>query len=58
MKDIIIFDNTKENQNIGKIKGSYDDILIGYTTLICQTAIKSKKKTLRCCFGYIVYNQK
>ncbi|WP_297244927.1 hypothetical protein [uncultured Brachyspira sp.] len=45
MKDtIIIFDNTKENQSIIKIKGSYENILIGYTTLIYQTAIKSKKK--------------
>ena len=45
MKDtFILFDNTKENKSVGKIKGSYDDILIGYTTLIYQTAIKSKKK--------------
>ncbi|MDA0027630.1 hypothetical protein OFR39_13535 [Brachyspira hyodysenteriae] len=27
-----------------KIKGSYDDVLIGYMTLIYQTAIKTKKK--------------
>lgn len=45
MKDtIIIFDNTKENQTMIKIKGSYDDVLIGYMTLIYQTAIKTKKK--------------
>ena len=45
MKDtFILFDNTKENETVGKIKGSYDDILIGYTTLIYQTAIKTKKK--------------
>ena len=45
MKDtIIVFDNTKENESVGKIKGSYDDVLIGYMTLIYQTAIKSKKK--------------
>ena len=45
MKDtFILFDNTKENETIGKIKGSYDDILIGYTTLIYQTAIKNNKK--------------
>ncbi len=45
MKDtFILFDNTKENQSIIKIKGSYENILIGYTTLIYQTAIKSKKK--------------
>ncbi|MEI0493777.1 hypothetical protein R4J17_15170 [Brachyspira intermedia] len=45
MKDtIIIFDNTKENQTMIKIKGSYEDILIGYATLIYQTAIKTKKK--------------
>ncbi|MEI0527548.1 hypothetical protein R4J00_02695 [Brachyspira intermedia] len=45
MKDtFILFDNTKENETVGKIKGSYDDILIGYTTLIYQTAIKNNKK--------------
>lgn len=45
MKDtIIVFDNTKENESIIKTKGSYEDILIGYTTLIYQTAIKTKKK--------------
>ena len=45
MKDtFILFDNTKENETVGKIKGSYDDILIGYTTLIYQTAIKKNKK--------------
>lgn len=45
MKDtIIIFDNTKENQTLIKTKGSYEDILIGYATLIYQTAIKTKKK--------------
>ena len=45
MKDtIIIFDNTKENQTLIKTKGRYEDILIGYATLIYQTAIKTKKK--------------
>lgn len=45
MKDtIIVFDNTKENESVGKIKGCYDDVIIGYMTLIYQTAIKSKKK--------------
>lgn len=45
MKDtFILFDNTKENETVGKIKGSYDDVLIGYMTLIYQTAIKTKKK--------------
>ena len=45
MKDIIIvFDNTKENESVGKIKVCYDDVIIGYMTLIYQTAIKSKKK--------------
>ncbi|ADG71418.1 MULTISPECIES: hypothetical protein [Brachyspira] len=45
MKDtIIIFDNTKENQTLIKTKGSYEDILIGYATLIYQTAINTKKK--------------
>ena len=37
-------DNTKENESVGKIKGCYDDVIIGYMTLIYQTAIKSKKK--------------
>ena len=45
MKDtIIVFDNTKGNASVGKIKGNYDDILIGYTTLIYQTAIKINKR--------------
>lgn len=45
MKDtIIVFDNTKGNASVGKIKGNYDDILIGYTTLIYQTAIKTNKR--------------
>lgn len=45
MKDtIIVFDNTKGNASAGKIKGNYDDILIGYTTLIYQTAIKTNKR--------------
>ena len=45
MKDtFILFDSTKENETVGKIKGSYDDVLIGYMTLIYQTAIKTKKK--------------
>lgn len=45
MKDtIIVFDNTKGNASAGKIKGNYDDILIGYTTLIYQTAIKINKR--------------
>ncbi|WP_300752189.1 hypothetical protein [uncultured Brachyspira sp.] len=45
MKDtIIIFDDIKENQTMIKIKGSYEDILTGYATLIYQTAIKTKKK--------------
>ncbi|MEI0579419.1 hypothetical protein [Brachyspira pilosicoli] len=41
----ILFDNTKGNESIGKIKGSYDDVLIGYMTLIYQTAIKTNKKS-------------
>lgn len=45
MKDtFILFDNTKEDKAVVKIEGSYDDMLIGYTTLIYQTAIKTKKK--------------
>ena len=45
MKDtIIVFDNTKDNASVGKIQGHYDDILIGYTTLIYQTAIKTNKR--------------
>lgn len=45
MKDtIILFDNTKENQTMIKTKGRYEDILIGYATLIYQTAINTKKK--------------
>ncbi|MDA0084289.1 hypothetical protein OFS05_11885 [Brachyspira hyodysenteriae] len=45
MKDtIILFDNTKEKSNHDKTKGSYEDILIGYATLIYQTAINTKKK--------------
>ena len=45
MKDtIILFDNTEDDKSVGKIKGSYDDVLIGYMTLIYQTAIKTKKK--------------
>lgn len=45
MKDtIIVFDNTKDNASVGKIQGHYDDILIGYTILIYQTAIKTNKR--------------
>lgn len=45
MKDtIIIFDNTKDDNSFGKIKGSYKDVLIGYTTLIYQTSIETNKK--------------
>lgn len=45
MKDtIIVFDNTKDNASIGKIQGNYNDILIGYTTLIYQTAIQTNKR--------------
>lgn len=45
MKDtIIIFDNTKDDNSFGKIQGSYKDVLIGYTTLIYQTSIKTNKK--------------
>lgn len=45
MKDtIIIFDNTKGNNSFGKIQGSYKDVLIGFTTLIYQTAIKTNKR--------------
>ena len=45
LKDtIILFDNTEDDKSVGKIKGSYDDVLIGYMTLIYQTAIKTKKK--------------
>ena len=47
MKDtIILFDNTEDDKSVGKIKGSYDDVLIGYMTLIYQTAIKTKKKPM------------
>lgn len=45
MKDtIIIFDNTKDDVILGKIQGSYNDVLIGFTTLIYQAAIKTNKR--------------
>lgn len=45
MKDtIIMFDNTKDDVSLGKIQGSYNDVLIGFTTLIYQEAIKTNKK--------------
>lgn len=45
MKDtIIIFDNTKDDVSLGKIQGSYNDVLIGFTTLIYQEAIRTNKR--------------
>lgn len=45
MKDtIILFDNTKDDKGIGKIQGSYGDIIIAYTILIYHIAIKNKKE--------------
>ena len=45
MKDtIIVFDNTKDDVSLMKIQGNYNDVLIGYTSLIYQTAIKTNKR--------------
>lgn len=45
MKDtIIMFDNTKDDVSLGKIQGSYKDVLIGFTTLIYQIAVKTNKR--------------
>ena len=40
-----MFDNTKNDDfSLVKIQGSYKDVLIGFTTLIYQAAIKTNKK--------------
>ena len=54
LKDtIILFDNTEDDKSVGKIKGSYDDVLIGYMTLIYQTAIKTKKNNKKTLYKYM-----
>ncbi|MEI0842491.1 hypothetical protein R4M06_00870 [Brachyspira pilosicoli] len=56
----ISLDNTRKNQTIAKIKGNYNDVLIGYAILIYHTAITTDKtpEDVVCDIVYNIKNNK